>query len=596
MIQRAVAAACLLLLVGLLAFVLTASGGTPQRASAEAPTVAVFPIAGSRVVAPQAQLAFRGIPFSQLQAATVSVTGSKSGSHTGNFEADSDGKGGSFLPDHPFTPGETVTVKTPLRIVGAQGGTYRFTVAQPAGVVPFHARPSLRRVAGDVMRFHSTSITPDAVRILKQSSHTANGDIFVAPQYGPLQYGPMILSPAGKLIWFNPVPAPLTVSDFRVQSYQGKPVLTWWQGNVHAGHGRGQGVIFDSSYRQLEVVKAANGADADLHEFQLTPQGTALIAAAYQLFWNTSSVHGPKHQNVTDGVVQEIDIKTGLVLYQWDSLDHVPIADTYAHVPKKRAPFDYFHLNSVSPDNDGNLVISARDTWAAYEIDRQSGRIIWTLGGRHSNFKFGSNASFVFQHDVRLPTGSDRTLTVFDNGGGLPNVHKQSRGIKLSLDFAHKRANLVQQVLPSPPLLAEFEGNVQQLSNGDYFVGWGQRPYFSEYDRHGKAIFDARFVANTANYRAFRFPWTGTPTTPPALTASNTGGHTNVYMSWNGATQVASWRILGGQSATALTPVKTAGASGFETAAQISTVPYVQVQALDAQGTVLGSSAAVATQ
>jgi Arylsulfotransferase (ASST) len=585
------AAGCLLSLAAMLSAALIVGCGLSRRATADTPMVTVFPIAGSRVASPQTQIAFRDLPFTQLQAGTIAVSGSKSGSHTGRLEADSDGMGGSFLPDHPFAAGETVTVRTSLRIVGAQGGTFRFDVAQPAGVVPFGSRPSVRRVQGDVLRFQSRpDLVPDAVRVLRQSRHTASGDIFVAPQYGPVQYGPMILSPAGKLIWFNPVPGNATVSDFRAQQYQGKPVLTWWQGNVHAGHGRGDGIIDDSSYQQLAVVHAANGPDADLHEFQLTPQGTALIAATYQVFWNTSSVHGPKRQNVTDGVVQEIDIRTGLVLFQWDSLDHVPLTDSYTHVPQRRAPFDYFHLNSISVDNDGNLVVSGRDTWAAYKVDRRTGRIIWTLGGKHSSFKFGRNASFAFQHDVLLPNGSERSITVFDNGGGLPNVHTQSRGIKLSLDPAHKTATLVQQLVHSPPLLAEFEGNVQQLPNSDYFVGWGQRPYFSEYDRHGKLIFDARFVANTANYRAFRLPWTGTPAAPPSVAALTSASNTTVYMSWNGATQVASWRILGGQSASALTPVSTVPASGFETSARIAATQYVQVAALDSNGNVLGTS------
>ena len=49
-----------------------------------------------------------------------------------------------------------------------------------------------------------------------------------------------------------------------------------------------------------------------------------------------------------DSVVQEIDIKTGLVLYQWDSLDHVPLADSYEAMPATAGgPFDYFHINSV---------------------------------------------------------------------------------------------------------------------------------------------------------------------------------------------------------------------------------------------------------
>ena len=189
-------------------------------------------------------------------------------------------------------------------------------------------------------------------------------------------------------------------------------------------------MIENSSYRQIAVVHAANGLSADLHEFRLTPQGTALITAYYPVFWNATDVHMSPRQVVLDSVVQEIDVKTGLLLFQWDSLDHVPLTDTYEPaVTSAGAPFDYFHINSVQLQQDGNLLISARNTWAAYEVDHQTGPVVWTLGGKSSSYKLGSGAEFAFQHDVRLHTDTDPTVTLFDDGGGPPKVHSESRGI-----------------------------------------------------------------------------------------------------------------------------------------------------------------------
>jgi uncharacterized membrane protein len=353
-------------------------------------------------------------------------------------------------------------------------------------------------------------------------------------------------------------------------------------------------MIYDSSYRQVAVVHGANGLSADLHEFRLTPQGTALITAYYPVYFNASSVHGPTQQIVLDSVVQEIDVKTGLVLYQWDSLDHVPLTDTYQPLPKSAGgPFDYFHINSVQQQPGGDLVISARNTWAAYDVDHQTGAIVWTLGGKSSSYKLSSAAGFAFQHDVRVHTTGDGTVTLFDDGAGPPKVHDESRGMTVKLDDKAKTATLVSEDLHSPALAASFEGNLQPLTNGDEFVGWGQQPYFTEFNSQGAMVFDGRFVDANSSYRAYRYPWTATPTDPPAVAATIAGSTTNVYVSWNGATQVTSWRVLAGASADALQPVLTMGKQGFESQIAIPVQPYVAVQALDSAGRVLATSSTV---
>jgi hypothetical protein len=573
------------------------TGAAPWHAApaqAAAAPVNVFPIPGGRLAAPSTQITLRGVPASQLGA--IVVTGSSSGVHPGRVLADSDGKGASFEPTKPFKDGETVTVKTGLNIVGGTNGSYSFTIADPAGGIPLAGVRPAPPVKNDVSRFVSRpDLVPTAVTVTKKATKdTAPGDLFIAPQYGPVQNGPEIIGPFGGLIWDQPVPHNDTATDFRVQSYQGKPVLTWWQGNVSfAGTGAGEDEIYDTSYRPVATVKAGNGLSADLHEFTITPQNTALVTAFYPVNWKTSTAKGAKPRIVLDGVVQEIDIPTGLVLFQWDSLDHVPVTDSYQPEPKNTGhPWDYFHLNSVQQDSQGNLIISARDTWAVYKVSHQTGAITWTLSGKHSSFKMGANTTFAFQHDARL--GSTNVITLFDDGAGPPVVHKQSRGLSLRLDTTHMTATLATQDEHRPALLSAYEGSDQSLPNGDSLIGWGSQPFFTEFNSRGQENFDARFVDANQSYRAYRTTWTGTPVTKPAVAARVSKGKPTVYVTWNGATTVVKWRILGGASPTSLTAVTTAGRSAFETAIKLSHAEaYVEAQALDSRGQVLGTSLAV---
>jgi hypothetical protein len=297
---------------------------------------------------------------------------------------------------------------------------------------------------------------------------------------------------------------------------------------------------------------------------------------------------------VLDSVVQEIDIKTGLLLFQWDSLDHVPLADTYEPMPSSAGqPFDYFHVNSVEPDGRGNLLISGRNTWAAYKVD-PSGHTLWSLGGKHSSFRMGSGTRFAFQHAVRTAPDDDQTITLFDNGAGPPRIHPQSRGLTLKLDQASRKAELLRSNPHSPSLLAAFEGSVQSLDSGDQVLGWGQQPYFSEYDPRGQTVFEGRFVDSNSSYRAYRLRWSATPSAVPSLAASTTAGTTTVYASWNGATRVGSWRVLAGAGRTTMHQVTTEPTQGFETQITIPAAAFVAVQALDADGRALSTTATIA--
>ena len=548
------------------------------------PAVAVFPSPNTNSALPQTQITFRGIGASQI--GHITVSGSRSGTHSGTVRADSDGQGGSFVPSQPFTAGETVTVTTGLNVTGGVKGSYHFGIATAFGTINPMKLPLVPAGSNGVQRFHSrTDLEPASVTINKRSSSAYNGDIFLTPQFGPVQTGPMVLDPSGNLIWFQPLPANALATDFRVQQLNGQPVLTWWQGYTNNGSGRGVGVIYNSRYQQLATVRAGNGLQGmDLHEFLVTPQGDAYIVGVSPIRW------GGMTRPLMDAVIQEIDIKTGLVLFEWHALDHIPISQSFF---KQNAPglvYDPYHANSISVDTDGNLIVSLRNTWAVYKVDHQTGAVIWTLGSNQSSFKMGSGTQTAFQHNVVVQ--SNAMLTVFDDGAGPPRVHSQSRALELSVNAANKTVTMVRQFEHSPGLSTDFEGGAQVLPGGDLFVGWGQQPYFSEFNSSGQLVFDGRFTSNTSSYRAYKFPWSGQPTTPPAIAAaSNNDGTTQVWPSWNGATTVSSWRVLAGSSPSALATLQTSPKQGFETAISAPTgMGAFAVQALDSGGRVLATS------
>ncbi len=437
---------------------------------------------------------------------------------------------------------------------------------------------------------------PASVAVTRSSSRTAPGDLFVAPitqpgHVGGLagQHGPEILDPSGNPIWSNPVSGG-SAANFQAQLYNGAPVLTWWQGTITpAGYGTGVDVIMDSSYRTVAVVRGAGHWVPDLHDFVLTPQGTAYVTAYHVSYHNLSRYGGSSRGPLLDSIVEEIDVRTGRVLWQWDPLHHVGLSESYT-VPTNGYSWDAYHLNSIALDSSGNLLVSARNTWAVYMISRRTGAVLWRLGGKHSNFKLARGVRFAYQHDARFAPGG---VSVFDNGGD-PRVERQSRGLVVRLDTRHHTASVARQFTHPGGLAAGSQGDVQFLPNGDVFEGWGAKPYLSEYSASGALVFDAHFHGADESYRAFREPWSGQPVTPPSAAATAAGNGTTVYASWNGATAVGSWQVLAGPSASALAPVATAGRNGFETSIAVASGgPYFAVRALDASGNTLGTSPTV---
>jgi hypothetical protein len=445
--------------------------------------------------------------------------------------------------------------------------------------------------AGQTWHFRSRpDLHPPVIQVTKQARDTAPGYIFIAPKNGPEEAGPwqdgcMILGNDGQPVWLRLLQnEDMDVMNFKAQTYKGETVLTWWEG-YHTGYGQGEYVILDSSYRELARFGAGNGYQGDHHEFLITPEDTALITIYNRLPRDLVSEGDPLDGYVLDGIVQEVDIETGEVLFEWHSLEHVGLDESYTN------HFDYFHINSIEVYDEDHLLISSRSTSTVYKISRKTGEVEWRLGGKKSDFEMGPGTRTTFQHDARRQR--DGTITIFDNG----NVSRvdQSRGIVVEVDEDKMSASLVREYTHPDRLLSDTQGNVQVLPNGNVLVGWGSAPFFSEFNHHGELLFHAAFPTEGETYRAFRFPWSGQPTDDPAIAAElGTEDKVTIYASWNGATEVTTWQVLAGSAPDQLEPLASAPRQGFETVITVRTTEsYVGLNATNGSGKVLGTTNAI---
>ncbi len=576
-------------------------GDPAAIAAAAANAVTVSPLPATPDASPYTQISFLGGAGTQV--ADVRVVGSRSGVHSGRLQAYSTGTGESFLPAKPFVPGERVSVHaragagTPDQAVATT-----FTVAHQA-VVSQQEFPLNPGDPHAVQHYRSApTLTPSTLSITTPAkAGTAGGDLFLAPYQGLGSAGPMIAEQNGALVWFHRLPAGEAATNLQVQSYEGRPVLTWWQGRIlRVGFGEGEDVIYDNSYRQIAAVRAGNGYRADLHEILLTPQGTAWIDAFDPIHMSLASVHGSSHGILTDSVIEEIDVKTGLVMWEWHALGHISLKDSLNHVSGGEYPWDYVHINSISPggagsSQPGDVLLSARNTWTLYDVNMHTGGYNWLFGdGPHSSFKLGPGVRFYWQHDAEFQPGGD--ISVFDNGSDPPK-EKQSSGLELHVDPSARTVTLLKRfVNPSHTLLASSQGNALSLPGGDWLLGYGGLPNFTEFDPSGHVLLDGTLGKNVQDFRTYLSPWSAQPTTAPAIAVqagAGGGGTATVEASWNGATAVASWQVLAGASSESLAPLVTVPRQGFETTIHVTTTePDVAVRALSASGQPLGSSTA----
>jgi EmrB/QacA subfamily drug resistance transporter len=455
------------------------------------------------------------------------------------------------------------------------------------------------------------SLHPPQIHSTRRASSggpLAGGYIFTANFYDlnepPIvgQSGPLILDRNLQPVWFQPVPEKLVASNLSLQSYEGKPALAWWQGVVTntGATESGEDVVVNQHYQPIARLKATDGWVLTIHEFTISGED-AWVTANKNIPMDLSKYGGAYNGALIDSAVQEYNLKTGKLLRNWDALDHIPLSESQASLPTNGFPWDAYHVNSIDLSGGGSsFLVSMRNTWAAYMVDSDTGAIEWTLGGKHSSFQFGPGAAFQWQHDVRLQGGRDTDLEVslYDDhccqltgGGTYVSPTGPSRGLVLSLNQQARTATLVAQYGRDGGFTSDYMGDTQPLPNGNVFVGFGSEPYFAEYSRSGKLLLEAELPGSDLTYRAMLEPWVGEPLSPPVGAARTTGAKTTVYASWNGATEVVSWRVLAAAGTGRLTAVATHARSGFETAIAVpQSYQSFEVQALGAGGRAIGVS------
>jgi hypothetical protein len=405
--------------------------------------------------------------------------------------------------------------------------------------------------------------------------------LFITPRYGGEGEGVMIMDGQGRLVWLHRVPG-RSAAALQPITFDGAPALSWWEGTIERGLGDGEFVIVGSDYRERARIRTVRHP-ADLHELLVTPDGTAYAFAM--------DVIEKDGRLVDDMLVQEVDIATGRLLWEWRASDHIGTDESVEPAPED-GPWDYLHFNSIDLAPDGDLILSARHTDAIYKVSRASGDIVWRLGGLRSDFELPAEAVFAKQHDARwLPDG---TVSLFDNSTKeSEDPEARPRGLVLRLDEAAGSVEVVRELLPPRTVDSSSQGNLALAQDGRATVGWGSANLVTGYGVDGEVTWDGALPPGFSSYRAYRAPWEGRPLDDPLVTlGTDDAGAPTAWVSWNGATNVAEWELLSGDAADALHSVTRVAADGFETGLPVPDgAVLVAVRALDTGGRSLGETA-----
>ena len=562
------------------------------------------PLAGANYVSKADSIILRYGPVLTLDDIfhlKITVQGSQSGSHTGKTTLADDYRTVVYKPDQPFTPGEQVQVRVNGLSLNSgaiyQPLDYTFSVAinQQAGAVASVAVPTSTPVSAIPMALTAPQDIPHYTVSVNSPSTVGEGDIFVAPFYwGGSTVGSylLILDNNGQVVYYKPVGDQLSGFDFKVLP---GGYLTYYdqKDSVH--------VIMNSQYQVVGTYPAENGYTADLHDFIMTPDGYVFLMGYDTQTIDMSKIvtGGNPSAQVTGVVIQELDPSQN-VIFEWRSWDHFAFSDSNINLTTQ--VIDLVHGNGIALTNDGSLLLSSRNLNEITEISLQTGSIIWRLGGKNSTFTFVNDGGFAYQHDIAvLPNGD---ITLFDNHGTDP-APAASRALEYKLDLTNKTATLVWEFVHNPPVFSDYTGSVERLPDGNTLIGWGdaataQGYVFSsitEVTPDNRVVFELTFDKPYVSYRAFRIPWAGTPAMKPVLAFNQSEDGLTLGYSWNGATEVASWKLYGGDSAQSMSLINQETKTGFETQTYLPFLPskecYFQVAALDKNGNELAWSGTI---
>ena len=368
------------------------------------------------------------------------------------------------------------------------------------------------------------------------NGETATGRLYIGTNTGPPYL--LIFENDGTPYFYRQLASP--IHDFKVQP---AGVLSYWAPWPVEGW-----VTLDHAFAPLDTFRCANEYRTNHHDFQLLSDGHALFIVDEEKQVDMSAVvpGGSPNAMVLGQHVQELD-GAGNVVLEWRCWDHFEIADTWGQVLTD-ARIDYVHMNSVGVDFDGHILISSRHLNECTKIDRQTGEIIWRLGGNHNQFEFVNDpGGFSTQHDIRAVPGKPHHYTLFDNG--LLHEPRRSRAVEYRLDLDAGTAEKVWEYVPEPYVVAGTMGSAQRLPNGNTLINWAHPglPKFTEVAPSGSVVYEADLENSPRVYRTFRFPWSGVAPAPHLTVEPGPEGVRLVFDRF-GATDVDHYRVYGGMA------------------------------------------------
>ncbi|KAH7134798.1 ASST-domain-containing protein [Dactylonectria estremocensis] len=407
------------------------------------------------------------------------------------------------------------------------------------------------------------------------------GYIFLTAEFGG-KGGPLIFSSKDLSLVY----ADLNYSrsfDARAQDRDGFMYLTFIEnGDCH---------VFNNSYEKQFTVTAkglGRTTRADLHEFQFTDQGTAIVSVYQDIKYNLTALGAEDDGLLTDAVFEEVELETNEVLNLWRASNHFPLNDTLVKYGPDKGfmgsdGFDWFHINSIYKSRFGDYLISSQALSMIALLDGETGKPKWVLGGRNNQFKdlSGGNATkFANQHNARFVQRNESRVSFFDNHvlETRPCHHSNcSRGVVVELDYESMTVRLLDEFYHPQKVSSGSEGSVQALKNGNFLVGWGLNPGFTEHLPNGTIVMDVQ-----------QGPF-----------ASAAGLELNLNLT-NGNTEVDNWEVYASNDPTNITAshrqVGKSARMGFETAIILDgeRIPrYVKAFALDKHGEIQGLTASI---
>ncbi|MDX1416169.1 MAG: arylsulfotransferase family protein [Candidatus Promineifilaceae bacterium] len=532
------------------------------------------PLPNAEMVSTETTLALRGKPLEGKKLfddISLSVNGSRSGGHTGRLVLAEDNETIVFKPDQPFVGDETVRVTLDS---GDQTLEYSFTTATMAGrelslaelfALEDPAKGTENQLQGRTVinsaPYRTAPPNIPQIEAIKGSANTGTGYVFLSPfdfqTFGARVAYLMVLDNSGEPVFYRRFDEE-AVMDFKRQP---NGQLTYYDRTLDKFFG------LNDQYEIVQTYEAGNGYVTNMHDLQVLEDGNFLITIYDLQIIDMSEIvdGGQPDARVVGCIVQELDSQ-GNVVFEWRSWDHIDLSDTTRDLTFEL--IDYVHCNSIERDQDGHLLLSSRNLDEISKINRQTGELIWRMGGKKNEFTFVNDDGFSRQHDARrLANGH---LTLYDNG--VTHNPQRSRGLELSVDEQAKTVTVERAFQEVPDVYARFMGNVQRLPNGNSVLGWGfsSTPVYTEFSKTGAESLQFNMVNGEVSYRAFRYPWEGNPPWPPALIVHANGNVVDLYFSWNGSTSTSAYMLFAKHENDGEWHINNVSKKGFENHYQVT--------------------------